>query len=120
MKILVVEDDEETRKYLASGLATEGFAVDCAANGRDALFLASGSPYDLIVVDRMLPGMDGLSLVKVLRGASVSVPVLFLTALDGIDERVAGLMPAATIIWSSRSPSPSSPPACAPCFAARP
>jgi|RhiMethySRZTD1v2_1073278.scaffolds.fasta_scaffold617442_2 two-component system, OmpR family, response regulator len=91
MKILVVEDDEETRKYLASGLATEGFAVDCAANGRDALFLASGSPYDLIVVDRMLPGMDGLSLVKVLRGASVSVPVLFLTALDGIDERVAGL-----------------------------
>ena len=91
MKILIVEDDEETRKYLAAGLATEGFAVDCAANGRDALFLASGSPYDLIVVDRLLPGMDGLSLVKVLRGASVSVPILFLTALDGIDERVAGL-----------------------------
>jgi two-component system OmpR family response regulator len=91
MKILVVEDDEETRKYLASGLATEGFAVDCAANGRDALFLASGSTYDLIVVDRLLPGLDGLSLVKVLRGASVAAPILFLTALDGIDERVAGL-----------------------------
>ena len=56
MKILVVEDDEETRKYLTSGLTTEGFAVDCAANGRDALFLASGAAYDLIVVDRLLPG----------------------------------------------------------------
>src|SRR5687767_6389152 len=78
MKILVVEDDKETRKYLASGLATEGFAVDCAANGRDALFLASGSTYDLIVVDRLLPGLDGLSLVKVLRGASVAAPILFL------------------------------------------
>lgn len=91
MKILVVEDDEETRKYLASGLATEGFAVDCAANGRDALFLASGAAYDLIVVDRLLPGLDGLSLVKVLRGAGITAAVLFLTALDGIDERVAGL-----------------------------
>ena len=91
MKILVVEDDEETRKYLAAGLAAEGFTVDCAANGRDALFLASGTGYDLIVVDRLLPGIDGLSLVKVLRGASISAAVLFLTALDGIDERVAGL-----------------------------
>ena len=120
MKILVVEDDEETRKYLASGLATEGFAVDCAANGRDALFLASGSPYDLIVVDRMLPGMDGLSLVKVLRGASVSVPVLFLTALDGIDERVAGLNAGGDDYLVKPFASPSSPPACALCFAARP
>src|SRR5262245_2731877 len=91
MKILVVEDDEETRKYLASGLATEGFAVDCAANGRDALFLASGATYDLIVVDRLLPALDGLSLVKILRGANIAAPVLFLTAVDGIDERVAGL-----------------------------
>lgn len=91
MKILVVEDDKDTREYLASGLASEGFAVDCTANGRDALFLASGAAYDLIVVDRMLPGLDGLSLVKVLRGAGIAAPVLFLTALDGIDERVAGL-----------------------------
>lgn len=91
MKILVVEDDQETRRYLAAGLASEGFGVDCAANGRDALFLASGATYELIVVDRLLPGMDGLSLVKVLRGVGITVPVLFLTALDGIDERVAGL-----------------------------
>jgi len=91
MKILVVEDDAATRNYITSGLATEGFAVDCAADGRDALFLASGGAYDLIVVDRLLPGLDGLSLVKVLRGAGITAPVLFLTALDGIDERVAGL-----------------------------
>jgi two-component system, OmpR family, response regulator len=91
MKILVVEDDEETRKYLAGGLAAEGFAVDSAADGRDALFLAPGSAYDLIVVDRLLPGLDGLSLVKVLRGAGITTAVLFLTAVDGIDERVAGL-----------------------------
>ena len=71
MKILIVEDDEETLEYLASGLATEGIAVDLAANGRDGLFLASGAPYDVMVVDRMLPGMDGLGLVRMLRGNRV-------------------------------------------------
>jgi len=91
MKILVIEDEESTRRHVASGLEAEGFLVDCAENGKDGFFLASESGYDLIVVDRMLPGLDGLGLVKLLRESGVTVPVLFLTALDGIDERVSGL-----------------------------
>jgi two-component system, OmpR family, response regulator len=91
MKILVIEDDTETKNYLVNGLEEEGHVVDHAANGRDGLFLAAGEPYDVIVVDRMLPGLDGLGVVKTIRGAGVKAPVLFLTALGGIDDRVTGL-----------------------------
>jgi two-component system OmpR family response regulator len=65
--------------------------VDRAANGRDGLFLAAGETYDVLIVDRMLPGLDGLAIVKTIRGAGLKVPVLFLTAVDGIDDRVEGL-----------------------------
>lgn len=91
MKILVIEDDEQTAAYVAKGLAEHGHAVDRAADGRSGLFQAGEGAYDAVVVDRMLPGMDGLALVKVLRGAGVATPVLFLTALGGIDDRVEGL-----------------------------
>jgi two-component system OmpR family response regulator len=91
MKILLIEDDQSTREYIADGLTREGHTVDRASNGRDGLFLASDGSYDLLVVDRRLPGLDGLSVVKALRGLGCTAPVLFLTALDGIDERVAGL-----------------------------
>ncbi len=91
MKILVIEDDTSTRDYVADGLAREGFTVDRSGDGRDALFMASDGSYDLLVVDRSLPGLDGLSVVKALRGLGCVSPVLFLTALDGIDDRVAGL-----------------------------
>jgi two-component system, OmpR family, response regulator len=91
MKILVIEDDTETRNYLVNGLEEEGHVVDHAACGRDGLFLAASEPYDVIVVDRMLPGLDGLGVVKTIRGAGVKAPVLFLTALGGIDDRVTGL-----------------------------
>jgi len=91
MKILLVEDDPETGDYVANGLAEHGHTVDRATNGRDGLFLAAGENYDLLIVDRMLPMLDGLALVKTLRGASVATPVLFLTTLGGVGDRIAGL-----------------------------
>ena len=65
--------------------------VDVASTGRDGLFLASAESYDLMIVDRMLPELDGLSIVKTIRGAGMRTPVLFLTALGGVDDRVTGL-----------------------------
>lgn len=91
MKILVIEDDAETASYVANGLKEHGHGVDLAATGRDGLFLAAGESYDLLIVDRMLPGIDGLSIVKTLRGAESQTPVLFLTALGGVNDRVTGL-----------------------------
>jgi two-component system OmpR family response regulator len=91
MKILVIEDDAETAAYIANGLKEHGHTVDLAATGRDGLFLAAGEAYDLMIVDRMLPELDGLSIVKTVRTAGVETPVLFLTALGGVDDRVTGL-----------------------------
>lgn len=91
MKILLIEDDSETANYVAAGLREHGHVVDVAANGRDGLFLASESNHDLLIVDRMLPGLDGLKVVKTLRGAGVETPALFLTTLAGVDDRVEGL-----------------------------
>jgi two-component system OmpR family response regulator len=91
MKIPLIEDDAETAAYIANGLREHGHVADHAANGRDGLFLAAGEPYDLMIVDRMLPGLDGLGVVKTIRGAGVQAPVLFLTPMAGIDDRVAGL-----------------------------
>jgi len=91
MKVLVIEDDLDTADYIAGGLKEHGHVVDRTASGRDGLFLAADGSYDVMVVDRMLPGVDGLTLVKSLRGAAVRTPVLFLTTLGGIDDRVEGL-----------------------------
>ncbi len=91
MKILVIEDDAATAAYLANGLRELGHVVDVAADGRDGLMLAAGVGHDALIVDRMLPGLDGLGVVKTLRGTGVKAPVIFLTALGGIDDRVAGL-----------------------------
>ncbi|HEY2891110.1 MAG TPA: response regulator transcription factor [Dongiaceae bacterium] len=91
MKILVIEDDAETAAYLVNGMREEGHAVDQAANGRDGLFLAINGAYDVMIVDRMLPGLDGLGIVKAARAASISTPALFLSTLGGIDDRVSGL-----------------------------
>lgn len=91
MKILLIEDDAETARYIVKGLTQEGFVVDHADNGRDGLVLAAEGTHDVLVVDRMLPGPDGLSIVKTVRGAGVKTPVLFLTTMSGIDDRVAGL-----------------------------
>jgi two-component system OmpR family response regulator len=91
MKILVIEDDPETAAYVAHGLKEHGHTVDHAPDGRDGLFLAAGAAYDVIIVDRMLPGLDGLAIVKTIRGAGIKTPALFLTTLGGIDDRVEGL-----------------------------
>lgn len=91
MKILLIEDDPETASYVVNGLTEEGYVVDHAASGRDGLFLAADGSYDCLVVDRMLPGIEGLAVVKTIRGAGVKTPVLFLTTMGGIDDRVEGL-----------------------------
>jgi two-component system OmpR family response regulator len=91
MRILLVEDDADTAEYVARGLAEAGHLVDRAADGREGLILASGGGYDALVVDRMLPKLDGLGLVRALRAAGVKTPALFLTARAGVGDRVEGL-----------------------------
>lgn len=91
MKVLLIEDDTETAAYIAKGLREHGHVVDSAANGRDGLFLAAGETYDVMIIDRMLPGLDGLGIVKTLRGAGVATPILFLTTMGGVRDRVEGL-----------------------------
>lgn len=91
MKLLVIEDDRTTAEYIVSGLRQEGHVVDHVVDGREALGQAMGARYDVLVVDRMLPGLDGLSLVKALRAAKVSTPAIFLTTIGGVDDRIDGL-----------------------------
>jgi two-component system OmpR family response regulator len=91
MRILVIEDDREAAEYLVKGLRESGYTVDHAANGKDGLFLALSEPYDAMVVDRMLPGPDGLTIVESVRKSNISTPVLFLSALGEVEDRVAGL-----------------------------
>ncbi len=91
MKILVVEDDRETASYLVKGLSESGYIVDRAGDGREGLFLASSGGYDAIILDRMLPGMDGLAMLGALRAAEIGAPALILSALGSVDDRVKGL-----------------------------
>ncbi|MBP2292005.1 two-component system OmpR family response regulator [Azospirillum rugosum] len=91
MKVLVIEDDQQAASYLAKGLKEAGHVVDTANDGKDGLFLAGAEHYDVMVVDRMLPGRDGLSLVEILRATGNDTPVLFLSALGSVDDRVKGL-----------------------------
>lgn len=91
MKILVIEDDRATAEWIAAGLTETGHTVDRAETGRDGLFLAGNEPYDAIIADRMLPGMDGIGIVRTLRSTGVSTPILMLTALSELDHRVEGL-----------------------------
>ena len=91
MHILVVEDDRDTREFVRSGLVQAGHTVDVADNGRDGLLVASTGSFDLIVLDRMLPEVDGLTVVRTLRASDNRVPVLILSALGEGDQRVAGL-----------------------------
>ncbi|CAN7387330.1 winged helix-turn-helix domain-containing protein [Aminobacter sp. LjRoot7] len=91
MRILVVEDDRKTADYVARGLSEAGHVSDVIMDGQDALFQAIRNAYDVLVVDRMIPNLDGLSVVKALRAANVKTPVLFLTSVGGVDDRVEGL-----------------------------
>ncbi len=91
MKILVVEDDPTTGTYISDGLKEEGHIVDLIDEGREGLIAAQARDYDVLVLDRMLPGLDGVSIVRTLRGAGNTTPVLFLTALGLVDDRIEGL-----------------------------
>src|SRR2546430_819869 len=91
MKLLVIEDDRETAAYLIKGLSESGYTIDHSGDGRDGLFLATSGSYDAIILDRMLPGMDGLTLLGALRGAEIRTPALILSALGSVDDRVKGL-----------------------------
>ena len=90
-KILVVEDDAATAEFIAKGLTEAGFVVDRADNGRDGLFHATDGSYDAIILDRMLPGMDGMAVLGALRAANIATPVIILSALGAVDARVEGL-----------------------------
>lgn len=91
MRILLLEDDANTAAYVSKGLEEEGHTVDHLADGCDAVAQAVGETYDVVILDRMLPGLDGLAIIKEIRSAGRRVPVLFLTALGGVDDRVEGL-----------------------------
>jgi len=91
MQILIIEDDTDTAAYLSKGLSESGHNVQLAHDGRDGLFLALDQTYVLLIVDRMLPGMDGLKVIRTLRNAEVKTPVLILSALGEVDARVEGL-----------------------------
>ena len=91
MKLLIVEDDKEAAAYLKRALTEVGHTVDAAAGGRSGLMLAAGETYDVIILDRMLPEIDGLGILRTIRASGVKTPVLVLTALGGIDDRVEGL-----------------------------
>lgn len=91
MKILIVEDETKIREYLRQGLTEAGFVVDLACNGLDGHHLAMTESYDLIVLDVMLPDIDGWRILTALREAGSKIPVLFLTARDSVDDRVKGL-----------------------------
>lgn len=91
MRILIVEDDPKIAAYVVKGFRQEGFAVDHAADGEQGLHLATTSPYDLAVVDIMLPKRDGLSLIDALRQGGINTPVIILSARRSVDERIQGL-----------------------------
>lgn len=91
MRVLVVEDDPQTAQYVRDGLGVSGCDVDVASDGESGLERARNEPYDVLIVDRMLPKLDGLSLVNALRAGNVRTPVLFLSAMGAIADRVSGL-----------------------------
>lgn len=91
MKILLLEDDAQTRDHILRSLKAAGHVVDVCTEGRDAIFHATGETYGVLIIDRMVPTIDGLSVVKAVRAAGVDTPAIFLTAMDGVDDRVEGL-----------------------------
>ncbi len=95
MKILLAEDDAEVAKFIVAGFEESGHSVDHVTDGRDALSYSMYNDCDVAVLDRMMPGMDGLSVLKALRAAGKNMPVLMLTALSDVDNRVEGLQAGA-------------------------
>ncbi len=95
MRLLLVEDDTEVANYLIKGLKENGFVVDHASDGKEGLFLATSEGYDVMIIDRMLPALDGLVIVKSVRAAAKATPILILSTLGEVDDRVEGLQAGA-------------------------
>ncbi|MBY0407224.1 MAG: response regulator transcription factor [Rickettsiales bacterium] len=91
MKLLLIEDDKESAKYLMKGLREQGYVIDHAENGKDGLFLAASEKYDAMIIDRMVPEIDGITIIQTLRASGNETPMIILTALDKVEERVRGL-----------------------------
>ncbi len=91
MKILLIEDDAKTADYIAGSLREHGHIVDVLANGADGLVMAATAPYDVLVIDRMLPGLDGMAIIRTLRASGYRVPILMLTTMASVGNRVEGL-----------------------------
>ncbi len=91
MKLLLLEDDTDTREHVSRLLRAAGHVVDACATGPDAIFLGASNSYAVLILDRMVPGIEGLGALKALRAAGVQTPALLLTAMDGVDDRVEGL-----------------------------
>ncbi len=91
MKVLVIEDDVTTREFIAQGLREHGFVVDEAEDGHQGLMMATSCEYQLIILDRMLPILDGLKVLAALRATENETPILILSAMDSVEDRVAGL-----------------------------
>lgn len=91
MKLLLIEDDKEAAQYLIKGLKEQGYVVDHCESGKDGLYRAASEEYDVMVVDRMVPEVDGITIIQTLRASGNETPALILTALDKVDERVKGL-----------------------------
>ena len=91
MKLLLLEDDTEVREHVSRLLRAAGHVVDACASGPDAIFLGTSDSYAVLILDRMVPGVDGLGVLKALRAAGIRTPALFLTAMDSVDDRVEGL-----------------------------
>lgn len=92
MKILLAEDDPITAKYIIKGLSESGHSIDWVTDGREALTYSLYNQCDLLIADRMMPGIDGLSLVKAIRSSKNQLPVLFLTSMSDVDDKVEGLL----------------------------
>ncbi|MBU0859464.1 MAG: response regulator transcription factor, partial [Alphaproteobacteria bacterium] len=91
MRILIIEDDKKVSDYIKKGLTEAGHTVDCAHDGKDGLHMATSENYDAALIDRMLPGMDGITILKTLRGTGNKLPALILSALGQVDDKVEGL-----------------------------
>jgi len=91
MRVLVIEDDKDVAAYLVKGLHECDHVVDHAADGKDGLLLAASESYDIMIIDRMLPSMDGLTIIKTVRATGNQTPILILSALGDVDDRVEGL-----------------------------
>src|SRR5512135_1479859 len=91
MRILIAEDEAKVAEHIRRGLVESGYAVDVAADGSEALWLAENYPYDAMVLDVMMPGGDGMTILRQMRRKGINAPVIFLTARHGLDDRVRGL-----------------------------